>query len=230
MSDIRIFIGYDPRQPISYNVLQHSIVIRSTKPVAITPLIIQQLPIKRVGLTPFTWTRFLVPHLCGYEGWGLFLDADMIVLDDIDKLFAMADYRYAVMSVLGAAKFEHASLMLFNCSHEDNRKLTPEYIENAPALHGLQWTQAIGDLPKEWNHIVFYDEPRRDAKLVHYTAGVPVFKEVEGCEYSEEWGKDARFMASAQSWQQLMGNSVHVAKIQEFQKKRKANGRSLILG
>ena len=39
----------------------------------------------------FSFSRFLVPYLCGYDGWGLFLDADMILTDDIAKLFALKD-------------------------------------------------------------------------------------------------------------------------------------------
>ena len=60
----KVFIGYDPRQPVAYNVLQHSIVIRTEYPVSITPLVLETLPITRKGLTPFTWSRFLVPFLC----------------------------------------------------------------------------------------------------------------------------------------------------------------------
>ena len=60
---LKVFIGYDPRQAVSYNVCQHSILIRTLKPVAIVPLVIETFPIKRQGLTPFTWSRFLVPFL-----------------------------------------------------------------------------------------------------------------------------------------------------------------------
>ena len=219
---LRIFIGFDPRQAVSYNVLQQSLAIRSTKPVAITPLIIQQLPLERTGLTPFTWSRFLVPYLCGFKGWGLFLDADMICLDDISKLFELKNKKHAVMAADVRADFERASLMLFNCAHPDNKKLTPEYIEEASGLHALKWTEKVGWLPEEWNHIVFYDPPKEGAKLVHYTAGIPAFPEVSGCEYTDEWMRDAQYMNSAQPWQELMGNSRHVEKVQNFQRQRNA--------
>ena len=35
--------------------------------------------------------RFLVPFLCNFEGWAIFLDGDMIVRDDIAKLWKMRD-------------------------------------------------------------------------------------------------------------------------------------------
>ena len=72
---------------------------------------IQQLPLKRMGLTPFTYSRFLVPQLCNYEGWALFLDLDMLVQGDIAELFDLADESQAVMVVKSNARFEWASVM-----------------------------------------------------------------------------------------------------------------------
>ena len=207
----RVFIGYDHRQPISYQVLQHSIVTRSSRPVSITPLILPQLPLKRQGLTPFTFSRFLVPHLCHYYGWALFLDLDMLVLDDISKLFALADEKYAVLVSKNEYRFEWASAILYNCGHPANQILTPEYIETARKLHGIEWCapELVGDLPREWNHLVGYDPKRPDAKLVHYTQGIPAFPETKTSEYSEEWHQELKICNSAMSWETLMGGSVH---------------------
>jgi hypothetical protein len=210
---LKIFVGYDPRQPIAYNILQQSILMRATQPVSITPLIIEQLPIERVGLTPFTWTRFLVPYLCDYKGWALFLDADMICLDDITKLFDCADNNYAVMVRKSPWNFEWASMMLFNCGHGDNEVLSPEYIEGVKALHGIQWTHNSGRLPDEWNHLVLYDEPRPDAKLVHYTGGIPIFPETAGNEYTDEYIADLKVLGAAMDWNSLMGPSVHKERV-----------------
>lgn len=66
----RIFIGGDPRQVVSLSTLIWSITKNAKEPVSITPLVLETLPIKRQGLTPFTWSRFLVPYLCNYQGWG----------------------------------------------------------------------------------------------------------------------------------------------------------------
>lgn len=212
---LRIFIGYDPRQPVSYNVLQQSLLIRSSKPVAITPLILEQLPIKRYGLTPFTFSRFIVPYLCDYKGWALFLDVDMLLLSDISKLFDLADDKYAVMVSKNKIKFEWASAMLFNC--DKCRILTPEYVETAKHLHGIEWAkdEEIGDLPNEWNHLVGYDKVREGvagadtAKLVHYTQGIPFFPETENCEYAKEWMEELGIMGTSYPWIHLMGRSAH---------------------
>lgn len=210
---LRIFIGYDHRQPISLNVLASSIYTRSSVPVAITPLVLNQLPIKRQGLTPFTYSRFLVPYLCDYKGWALFLDLDMICLDDINKLFELKDDKYAVMVSKNPLKFEWASLMLFNC--EKCTVLTPEFIEQAPRLHDCSWVadELIGDLPREWNHLVGYDKPREDVKLVHYTQGVPAFKETNDSEHAQKWFEGHVQLNKVTSWLDLMGNSVHAAQL-----------------
>lgn len=149
MSTIPIFIGYDHRQPVSFMTLTHSLIKRSSRPLAITPLVLGTLALRRVGLTPFTFSRFLVPALRNYQGWALFMDIDMMARADIAELMALADDRYAVMVVKhdGKLKYEWASLMLLNC--ERCRVLTPEYIENAPGLHAIGWMppEDVGDLP-----------------------------------------------------------------------------------
>lgn len=229
---LRIFIGYDERQPVSYNVLQQSILSHSSKPVAITPLVLSQLPLKRQGLTPFTFSRFLVPYLCNYEGFALFLDADMLLTADISELFEYVEEKYKfshlfdnVSNVTVIAKptdkaayvsknqhkFEWASAIMFNCSHPSNKILTPEYIETAKGLHGIEWLkdEEIGDLPPEWNRLVGYDEFLDDAKLLHYTQGVPVFEETKDSPRAEEWLDVKNYMNSAITWKGLMGSSVH---------------------
>lgn len=209
---LRIYIGYDDRQVISYTVLQGSIVCQASQPVAIVPLSLPTLPIKRVGLTPFTFSRFLVPWLQDYRGWALFMDADILVLADIAQLFALADDSFAVMVVQNPRRFEWASVILFNCGHPANKALTPAYVDDPKApLFKFGWLKNhdIGDLPREWNHLVGYDKPRPDAKLVHYTMGIPPFEETRMCEYADHWMRAHKLVNATAPWAQLMGNSVH---------------------
>lgn len=208
---LRCFIGADPRQFVSLSVLAQSIYRQSTKPVAITPLVLQQLPIKREGLTPFTFSRFLVPYLCDYKGWALFLDADILLMDDIAKLFALKDDKYSVMvSKDPDHRFEWASVMLFNC--EKCKILTPEYIETATGLHTITWAQdsEIGDLPRSWNHLIGYSpEPTVVPSLLHYTQAMPAYPLTQDSPYALEWAKEHQLMNSIRSWEELMGNSIH---------------------
>ena len=218
---LKVFIGYDPRQAVSYNVCQHSILIRTLKPVAIVPLVIETLPIKRQGLTPFTWSRFLVPYLSEYKGISIFLDADILLQHDITELvdevkkLSSDGVVPAVSVVKSMHKFEWSSMMVFNCEHADNAKLTPEYIEKTnDSLHTISWTKSIGEISSEWNHLVGYDKPWEQSsenkiKLIHYTQGVPAWIETSDCEFSAEWLKELMYINSSIEWVELMGKSVH---------------------
>lgn len=76
-------------------------------PLAITPLVTPQLEAQKLYWRPrdpkqstaFSFTRFLVPHLMGYEGWAVFMDCDMLARGDITELWALRDERFAVQCV-----------------------------------------------------------------------------------------------------------------------------------
>jgi lipopolysaccharide biosynthesis glycosyltransferase len=208
---MRIFIGVDPRDAVSYNVLQWSIIRRSSQPVAICPLVLPQLNFKRQGLTHFTFTRYLAPLMCGYKGKSLFLDSDMLCLGDIAELFAL-EFDDPVAVVKNKERFEWPSLMMFN--NELCTNLTKGFVEDETTKpYALEWARSIGELPSEWNHCVGYDEPRDDAKLVHYTTGTPGFKERRASEYAWEWQEELKSMTSQVSWLEIHGKSVHRDKV-----------------
>lgn len=206
----KVFIGVDQRQWVAYHVLSSSIIRRSSEPVSITPIIINQVPIERVGLTGFTFARYLPPYLCKYEGRSVFLDSDMLVLGDITELFNLPNPEpVSVVPFEGKLAFERPSVMLFNNKKCDN--LVPEYIDNdATNPQSLEWAESVGELPFEWNHLVGYSPPQRNVKLVHYTQGVPGYKECRHCEYSHEWFKEKAIAFDTEvSWLEIMGHSVH---------------------
>ena len=101
-----VFVGYDTREDIAYQVCEFSIK-RFNPNVAITPLVQHELRQKKIywrevdklASTEFTFTRFLVPHLMNFKGWALFIDCDIVFLEDVENLFSLADDRYAVMCV-----------------------------------------------------------------------------------------------------------------------------------
>lgn len=203
---LQIFIGVDVRQPVAYSVLRTSIEARASVPVSVTALIQDQLPVKRRGLTDFTFTRYLVPWLMDYRGWGLFLDADMLCLGDIAEVFDRARDEYAVQVVKGPKRFEWPSMMLFNCAKCE--VLTPNFIEYGRP-QDFDWGE-VGELPGEWNRCVGYEDCD-DAKLLHYTAGIPCYPETRGLGHYDEWAESLKAANSTVSWQELMGESVHVA-------------------
>ncbi len=227
---LRIFIGLDPRQVIAYTTCAASIMARASVPVAITPLDIKTLPIERQGLTPFSFTRFLVPWLCDFDGLALYIDADTLFTADPAELFALAEaggHAVWVRDVEGYA-FERAAVMLFDCGHIHNKGvLTPEHIDDEAACrapHLIDWTDRVGELGPDWHHLVGYDIPNPNAKLVHFTQGVPAWPETFACEWSEEWLRDTQVavwpwatteIESRVPWDALFGDSVHAKTLED---------------
>lgn len=207
---LKVFIGYDPRQPVAYHVLAHSIWKRASYPTPVTQLNLTQLPIKRRGLTEFTYSRFLTPWVSGFKGISLFIDSDFLCLWDIYDLLAytVGYPEFGVFVVPGKLRFEWPSLMLFN--NANCKVLTPEFVENTDnKLFDFTWTGEVGKLSPSWNHLVGYDTPNPSAAMVHFTQGVPCWPETKDCEYSAEWWKEFRELKSSVSFDDLMGNSVH---------------------
>ena len=155
------------------------------------------------------------------------MDSDVIVIGDIKELFDAATGDHPIWTVQHRKRFEWPSVIVFDCGHEGNACLTPEYVqENYKRLPNLDWFAvresklpsawaSIGALPSGWNHLVLYDPPRDDAKLIHFTAGIPVWPETEGCEHTEAWQEEARIAMATIGWQELMGSSVHVPVVRE---------------
>ncbi|TAK72572.1 MAG: glycosyltransferase [Betaproteobacteria bacterium] len=222
---IRIFIGFDPREAVAYSVLAHSIRARASVPVTIAPLALSQLSTvltrERHALqsTDFSFSRFLTPYLSDHAGWSLFMDCDMLMRDDVAKLWDLRDERYAVQVVkhdhkprettkfLGAvqtayAKKNWSSVMLFNNARCG--KLTPDYVNTAGGLelHQFKWLESdalIGELPHRWNYLVGYDAPSEDIALAHYTIGGPYFPEYADCPLADEWRAERDAMLYARS-------------------------------
>jgi hypothetical protein len=159
--------------------------------------------------TEFAVSRYLVPHLAK-TGWALFCDSDILCLQNISKLFALCRPDKAAMCV----KHDHrptktrkmdgqvqtsyprknwSSVILWNCDHPSNRRLTLEMINGVPslALHTLSWLddEEIGALPPEWNYLVGESVPRlpMNPSIVHFTNGLPDMPGYEQQEFAEEW-------------------------------------------
>ena len=204
---IRVFVGYEPKEALAYHVLCHSIMENSSEPVSICPVNLKNLKFDRppdpLQSTEFSFTRFLVPYLCDFQGHAIFMDCDMLCRGDIAELWALRDsvpvqvvkHDYTPSTskkFLGNTQTQYvmknwSSVMLFN-----NHLCQPlgfNRVKTAPGLwlHQFRWASEIGDLPPEWNYLVGEEQPEIDPKLVHFTLGGPWFKEYEEVEYADEW-------------------------------------------
>jgi lipopolysaccharide biosynthesis glycosyltransferase len=212
---INIFIGYDHREAIAYHVCANSIIRHSSKPISLTPLALTNMQDYQEthtdGSNQFIYSRFLVPHLMEYKGWAIFMDGDMLVRDDIEKLWDLRDDSKAVMVVkhdyktkmtekyLGAKNENYprknwSSVILWNCNHAANKVVTPEFIETATGaqLHRFTWLadELVGELPKVWNWLPDEFGANQYAKLLHYTLGTPSFHDFATTPMGDEWHRE----------------------------------------
>jgi len=146
--------------------------------------------------TEFSYSRFLVPYLSNYEGMSIFCDDDFIFNDNILNLLFFIAPQYSVACVKHNfskkydTKFTNAkdvwydkklwsSLMVFNNSHPDCKKLTLESVqrETGKYLHQFEWTtdECIASLPDKWNWCEGYSDVAdiHDALGLHWTRGGP---------------------------------------------------------
>ncbi len=139
--------------------------------------------------TQFTYTRFLVPHLCGYEGRAIFVDCDFMFREDIYGALNI-DMKGAAVAVV---KHDHrpresvkmdgidqspyprknwSSFIVWDCGHPMNQRLNLEVVNSWEGrdLHRFGWLSDsdILGLDPRWNWLEKYDEPIENPAAVHW--------------------------------------------------------------
>ncbi len=209
----RVFIGFDSKEVVAYHVLCQSILDHASIPVSFVPIALNNLggiftrERNQLQSTEFSFSRFLVPYLSGYEGWSLFMDCDMLFRRDIAELWALRDDSYAVMcckhdyqpkeetKFFGQVQTKYekknwSSVMLFN--NAECTALSADYVNSATGLqlHQFKWLDSddrIGSLPLAWNHLVGVCDYDPAAANVHFTEGGPYFADYADSDYADEW-------------------------------------------
>lgn len=181
---LRVFIGYDPREKLAYDVCRYSILSRvpKTTNLEVFPVIRDILKTARIytresdpgASTEFSLTRFLVPYISGYRGYSVFTDLDFLftvdittVMDEVDPEMAVSVVKHPEYTSKAKVKMDGqkqstyprknwSSFAVFN--NEKCRRLTPEYVSTAMprVLHRFEWVddKGIGSLDPSWNHLV----------------------------------------------------------------------------
>ena len=220
MEPLRIFIGYDSRFPEPAHVLAYTIKKNIGFPTQIKYLILSDLQKDGLiwrkdldkGSTEFTYTRFLVPYLCNYEGYALFLDNDMICLGDCIDLWPphiyyhhkftlqLVKHKQEIISdtkMYGCPQIPYerknwSSLMLINCNKL--QQWTLRYVNEVSGLdlHQFKYVkdEEIWGLPNYYNQLDKLDEITYDEGFLHYTSGGPWFNETKECQHADLWLKE----------------------------------------
>ena len=217
---MKIYVGWDSREDIAYQVCQHSIK-RKDPDAEVIPLKqndmrqdgIYTRTVDKLASTEFTFSRFFVPYLNDYKGWAVFCDCDFVWRVPTTELEQYCDDSKAVVCVQHDYKPKESrkmdgqvqtvyprknwsSMVLWNCGHPKNKILTPELLnsESPKFLHRFSWLDDsdIGSLPHVYNWLVgWYKEPQDGIpKILHYTEGGPWFDGYRECDYADVWKKE----------------------------------------
>lgn len=161
--------------------------------------------------TQFANSRFIVP-IIAQTGYALFVDGDTVCLGDVAELRKHMDPHFAVQVV----KHEHvpksdtkmdgqkqttyprknwSSVMLFNCDHPGNRRLSLRDVNERRGieLHQFYWLHdsEIGGLPVEWNWLVGEQAKPEHPRIAHFTNGGPFLQDWESREHDDIWLNEA---------------------------------------
>ena len=222
LDSVTVYIGWDSRESIAAEVCKYSILKHATIPVDVVFLKQDELKMRgwysrdvdKLASTEFTFTRFLIPELNQFTGTAIFMDCDMLVLDDIGTLLQQVRKSKAVTCVHHDYTPEEgikmdgqvqtvyprknwSSMVVWNCGHKANKHVTKELVNNplttGKYLHRFSWLldKDIGSVGAEWNWLVgWYKESKTNKpSIIHYTEGGPSFEDYQDCEYSDIWNQ-----------------------------------------
>lgn len=179
----KVFVGYDTREDIAWDVCRFSLDRHKSRDLEIYPL--KQSSLRELGLytrpidanatTEFSLTRFLTPYLAATDGWSVFVDCDFLFTKDIYQLLDNLDPSKAIHVVQhdyspsktikmdGKQQTVYprknwSSFIVFNGSNEHVKALTPRVVNSeSPAyLHRFSWVpddSLIGAVDLEWNFL-----------------------------------------------------------------------------
>jgi hypothetical protein len=180
---IRIYVGATEAQRLAVKVLEYSIRKHASMSVEVFPLhraaqeIPQPVDAANRPRTPFSFQRFLIPALAGYQGRAIYLDSDMLVFRDIRQLWTMpfdgADLLAARAPGLTRRRPQF-SVMLLDCEalKWDVRAMTKALDEGELSYEQLMFEMAVAKniraaIDPAWNSLEHFRAGK--TALLHYT-------------------------------------------------------------
>lgn len=218
MEPVRVFVGADRSQALAIRVLEHSIKRHTALPVEIVPMV--DLPIRaprdvrNSQRTGFSFSRFAIPELAGFEGKAIYMDADMLVFKDIRSLWEIpfdgakvvvqqeVKYQDLTTQKPGApsSRRKQCAVMLLDCGRLDWKV---DRIIDGLDRNDYDYEMLMYDLcllredeikygvPFEWNSLEYYDA---ETCLLHYTdVATQPWTSCRNA-HGEHWFNEVRFM------------------------------------
>ena len=179
---VRVFVAATEGEWLPMKVLEFSLQEASSETVEVRGIASFQRPVplpkdrRNQPRTPFSFQRFLIPELCGFEGRAIYLDADMQVFADIAQLWHHPMEGHDLLAVREGndGRRGQFSVMLLDCGRLQWR------IEDVVAgldagrygyeelMQDMCVARSVGrTLPAAWNSLERYEAGR--TRLLHYT-------------------------------------------------------------
>ena len=179
---IRCFVGGTCKERLPFEVLKFSITKHSRATVVVRQIIDfgvhipEPVESSNKARTPFSFQRFLIPEISGYQGRAIYFDSDMIVFKDIIDLWRRpfnGSDLLSVSPVIGEKHPVQNSVMLLDCSRLNwNIKNIVEKLNSGELRYDDLMVNLLGakvglELTPEWNVIGQYS--LKKTALYHYT-------------------------------------------------------------
>ena len=169
-----VVIGGGEEDKIPALVTEFSIKSRSLVDVEVIQTYNKDRPMFKCNssATLFSLVRWWVPELRNFKGRAIYLDSDMVILDDICKIFNLPMNNCAILHT------PDPSVMLIDCEHEGIKHWDAWDIRDTidaglmryrNMMESINYTspEHIGTLDAVWNHCDIYEEGI--TKNLHYT-------------------------------------------------------------
>jgi hypothetical protein len=183
-SPVRVYVGSQEEQMLCVRVLDYSIKRHASLTTKVMPLhhggiefATPRDPANRPR-TPFSFQRFTIPQLNGFQGRAIYVDSDMQVFRDIRELWTLpfdgADLL-ACPAADGSTRRPQFSVMLLDC--ERLAHWTPQAVVESLDSGRLNYEKLMYEMalakeikatiPPHWNSLERYEAGR--TSLLHYT-------------------------------------------------------------
>jgi len=190
---IRVFVGTDRSQALAVSVLEHSIKRNTAARVEVIPMLDLPVPKPRDPRngqrTGFSFSRYCIPALAGYQGKAIYMDADMLVFGDIlelwnlpmegAKVLIQKEVKFGDLTTgkpgAPGKRINQSAVMILDCARLDwsIEKIVADMDDGLYDYQQLMYDMCILDaadirssVPFEWNSLEHYDSTTR---LLHYT-------------------------------------------------------------
>lgn len=229
MTPIRIYVGTDRSQALAVKVLEFSAKRRTSREVQVIPMLDLPVPpihdLRNSPRTGFSFSRFMIPALANYQGRAIYMDADMLVLKDIQELWDIPFHGRKIIiqkdlttqqsskakTGTPTRRIRQCAVMLIDCEKcdWDIRQIVDglndkkfDYEDLMYDLCILQESEISQDMPFEWNSLEHWDESTGN---IHYTDMNTQPWVYSGNPHAHHWFAEVRAMidAGALQWSEI---------------------------